>query len=131
MPYAGAVLPVLKQLYSVAHSTDYGRRQGKKQQPKVSRAKLDNGDVIVGEAPVGQQLGCMCIEKEFWHSWKEALAQTPSANRVLCLYCVLTFPCLSALSVQCSNLPVEFGSLDVRQRRLDVGASAVLGSLCY
>ena len=53
---------MLKQLYSVAHSTDYGRRQGKKQQPKVVRAKLDNSDVIVGEPPVGKELGSICIE---------------------------------------------------------------------
>ena len=48
--FAGAVLPVLKQLYSVVHNSGYGRRQdGKKAQPRVFRAKLDSGDVIVGE----------------------------------------------------------------------------------
>ena len=47
---AGAVLPVLKQLYMVVHNSGYGRRQdGKKAQPRVFRAKLDSGDVIVGK----------------------------------------------------------------------------------
>lgn len=41
---------MLKQLYSVVHNSGYGRRQdGKKAQPRVFRAKLDSGDVIVGE----------------------------------------------------------------------------------
>lgn len=45
----GAVLPVLKQLYYVVEHSGYGRKQdGRKQNPKVFRAKLDGGDVIVG-----------------------------------------------------------------------------------
>ncbi len=41
---------MLKQLYMVVHNSGYGRRQdGKKAQPRVFRAKLDSGDVIVGK----------------------------------------------------------------------------------
>ena len=83
---------MLKQLYSVAHSTDYGRRQGKKQQPKVVRAKLDNGDVIVGEASVSDQLGFICIEQEPWALLEEAGSSLDTA--------------CSALPMRCFNLSV-------------------------
>jgi len=46
---SGAVLPVLRQLYTVAHNSSYGRdAKDKKSQPKVLRAKLDDGGTIVG-----------------------------------------------------------------------------------
>ena len=49
MMAAGAVLPVLKNLYTVAHNSSYDRdSHGKKSQPKVVRAKLDGGGTIVG-----------------------------------------------------------------------------------
>jgi len=44
------VLPVLRQLYTVAHNSSYGRdAKDKKSQPKVLRAKLDDGGTIVGK----------------------------------------------------------------------------------
>lgn len=50
MNVAGAVLPVLKELYDVVHNSGYGRgKDGKKQNPKVLRAKLEDGSVIVGK----------------------------------------------------------------------------------
>ena len=46
---AGAVLRVVRQLYTVAHNSSYVRdNNGKKSQPKVVRAKLDDGGTIVG-----------------------------------------------------------------------------------
>lgn len=47
---AGAVLPILNHLYQVVLSSGFGRdKKGNKKVPKVIRAKLDNGGVIVGE----------------------------------------------------------------------------------
>ena len=44
------MLPVLNHLYQVVLSSGHGRdKQGHKKAPKVVRAKLDEGGVIVGK----------------------------------------------------------------------------------
>lgn len=45
----------MKHLYTVVHHTGYGRdKEGKKKNPQVFRALLNNNEVIVGTFPTSQ-----------------------------------------------------------------------------